>query len=360
MRSILRGSSLAVLSFALSVGAASSAYAGHATGPRWKTAYLASTPMSAFYDAAAVSARDIWAVGDVNLSNGGSGTGPFVRRWNGRRWTSVRLPAAYGDGFVDAVAASSATNVWLFGEDDDNKYVFALRWNGSWKQMGRWPNVTGGADSALVLGRSDVWLFGEVGTLHYNGHSWHSYKVSVPLYEASAISASDIWAVGYPLDAYAPVVAHWHGGRWTIRLLPPASSRFPTTTPAAVLAFSDQNVWVAGAAQTAGGNVRALLLHWSGRKWHSYLGPGRENAFGDLVPDGAGGFWLSYSDPFLAPAVVKFKAGRWRTFFLPHPRGKATVANVLARVPRSRVAYAFGEVSWGLANNTLGLILRYG
>ena len=360
MRSAIRGSFLAILCFALSVGAASTAYAGQATGPRWKIAYLASTPMSAFYDAAAVSARDIWAVGDVNLNNGGSGTGPFVRRWNGRRWTIVHLPAAYGDGFVDAVAASSATNVWLFGEYDDNKYVFALRWNGSWKQMGRWPNVTGGADSALVLGPRDVWLFGEVGTLHFNGHRWHSYKLSVPLYEASAISASDIWAVGYPLDTYAPAVAHWHGGRWTIRLLPPASSRFPTTTPVAVLAFSDQNVWIAGAATTAGGSVRALLLHWSGRSWHSYLGPGRENYFEALVADGAGGLWLAYGVPLDAPAVVKFTAGRLRAFALPHPRGKATVANVLARVPRSRVVYAFGEVSWGLANNTRGLILRYG
>jgi hypothetical protein len=360
MRSILRGSSLAILSVALSVGAASSAYAGQATGPRWRIAYAATTPMSTFSDAAVVSARDIWAVGDRNLNNGGSGTGPFVRRWNGHRWTSVRLPATYGDAFVAAVAASSSRNVWLFGEYDNNKYVFALRWNGSWKQMGRWPNVTGGADSALVIGRSDVWLFGEVGTLHYNGRSWHSYKLSVPLYEASAISASDIWAVGYPLDTYAPAVAHWHGGRWKVRLLPSASPRFPTTTPAAVLAFSDQNVWIAGAAQTAGGSVRPLLLHWSGRKWHSYLGPGHENSFGDLVPDGTGGFWLSYGDLFDAPAVVSFKAGRWRTFVLPHPRGKQTVANVLARVPRSRVVYALGEVSWGIANNTRGLILRYG
>ncbi|HYK32446.1 MAG TPA: hypothetical protein VEV63_10815, partial [Streptosporangiaceae bacterium] len=202
--------------------------------------------MSAFSDAAVVSARDIWAVGDLSLNNGGSGTGPFVRRWNGHRWTIVRLPATYRDASVDAVAASSATNVWLFGEYDNNNYVFALRWNGSWKQMGRWPNVTGGADSALVLGPNDVWLFGEVGTLHYNGRRWHSYKVSVRLLAASAISPSDIWAVGYPV--------------------------------------------------------------------------------------GTGGFWLSYGDPFDAPAVVKFTAGRWRTFVLPHPRGKQTVANVLARV----------------------------
>src|SRR5215472_16011486 len=142
MRSIVRASSLAILAVTLSAGAANSAYAGHATGPRWKIVDVASTRMSAFGEAAAISGSDIWAIGNVSLNNGVAE--PFVRRWNGHHWTIVRLPAKYSGGSVDAVAASSATNVWLFGEYDNNSFIFALRWNGSWKQLGRWPNVTGG------------------------------------------------------------------------------------------------------------------------------------------------------------------------------------------------------------------------
>lgn len=358
MRSIVRASSLAILAVTLSVGAGSSAYAGQATGPRWKIVDVASTRMSAFGGAVAISASDIWAIGDVSLSDGG--TEPFVRRWNGHHWTIVRLPATYSGGSVDAVAASSATNVWLFGEYDKNSFIFALRWNGSWKQLGRWPNVTGGPCGGLAFGPADAWAFGQAGTFHFDGRRWRSFKLSVPMYAASAISRSDIWAVGYPLDAYAPMVAHWHGGRWTTRLLPPPSSRFPTVTPVAVLAFSDQNVWIAGDAQGLDGSDRSLLMHWSGRRWRSYFAPGHGGFFGDLVPDGSGGLWLANGDGFAAPAVLDFKAGRWRTFVLPHPRGKQTVANVLARVPRSHVVYALGDVMWGMVPNTRGLILRYG
>jgi hypothetical protein len=86
----------------------------HWNGKTWAIVGSPSpTGDDSFDGVAAVSADDIWAVGD----GGGQG---LVARWNGRAWALV--PAPRRDHSLDllfAVSAPSATDIWAAGDDID-------------------------------------------------------------------------------------------------------------------------------------------------------------------------------------------------------------------------------------------------
>jgi hypothetical protein len=90
---------------------------------------------------------------------------------NGSTWTRVPFPSQNNE-MVVAAAASSATNVWAFTQEFGISR--ALRWNGrQWTVMRSFPRAIGGA---VVLGSSDVWVFGtdqlpgvDLGAWHYSG-----------------------------------------------------------------------------------------------------------------------------------------------------------------------------------------------
>lgn len=79
------------------------------------------------------------------------------------------------------------------------------------------------------------------------------------LLSVSAITATDVWAVGY---GTLPEVLHFNGSTW---------SQFPTpfaagTELAYVKAESDANVWVAGSNSGTSG-LGPFISHWNGKSW---------------------------------------------------------------------------------------------
>jgi len=357
--SILRISLTAAAAVALTAGTAAIASADEAAGPTWRISYSAPTRMSSFGDAVALSSRDVWAVGDVALSTGG--TRPFIRQWNGRSWTIKRLPSRYGSAQLFAVAASSARNAWVFGGYRDSamhSHVFALQWHGSWSQRGTWPSNDQQIDSAVVLSPRDVWTFGSLGTWHFNGSRWRSFVLPFELHRASAISATDIWAVGVDPATRAPVVARWHAGRWRTHPVAPIASGPPGPQFDGILARSDRDVWVVGGTVTSTGTPKPLVLHWSSGKWRqvSLAQPGN---LSDVTPDGSGGLWASFLGPYGAATVAHYSAGHWRVVSLPRVPGRSTSTSALARVPRSKTVFLAGLSLWGHLPNTAGLILKF-
>ncbi len=84
---------------------------------------------------AATSAKNVWAVGDIDFSNGAGKT--LVEHWNGSTWSVQPSPnPGSKSNALDGVAASSATNVWAVG-DYHNAITqpparnLVLRFNGS-------------------------------------------------------------------------------------------------------------------------------------------------------------------------------------------------------------------------------------
>jgi len=342
------------------VGAVTAGGASAATTAHWRVNFVSKNGLSAFADIAAVSARDVWAVG--NTSPPGPGTHvPIVRRWNGKSWRTVALPAKFSHSQLFAVAASSATDVWVFGQWRNSNgldgHAFALRWTGTWSVVGFWKtfNVI---SSAVVFGPKNAWIFGNAGVRHFNGQRWTLFKLSYELSRASAISPNDIWAVGSDKTTAAPVLARWHNGKWALRQLPAISSGPPGPGIFDVLARSDQDVWVVGGTTTGQGGLRPLSLHWRSGAWTQPVVHGADH-LGRVIPDGKGGLWAAFVGPFDGFALQHFVSGAWHTVKLPVVTGKATSAYALALVPRSATAYAAGNTVFGGLPGTNALLLKY-
>jgi hypothetical protein len=342
------------------VGAATPEAASAATTAHWRVSFVSKNGNSDLTDIAAVSARDVWAVGNT-APPGSAVPVPIVRRWNGKSWGTVALPSKFSHAQLFAVAASSPTDVWVFGQWRNSKgldgHAFALRWTGSWKLVGFWKTFNVITD-AVVFGAKNAWIFGAAGVRHFNGHSWTTFTLPYTLNRASAISSHDIWAVGADNSTSRPVLARWHNGTWALQTIPAISSAPPGPLITDVLARSDQDVWVVGGIVTAHGGLRPLSLHWHSGVWIQAAVHGTDH-LGRIIPDGKGGLWAAFVGPFDGSSVEHFTGGSWHTVKLPVVTGKATSAIALSLVPRSATAYAAGSTIFGGLPNTNALVLKY-
>jgi len=350
-----------VATAALVAAAAGIASATTAATTRWRFSYTSRTAMTAFYGITALSAHDAWAVGSY-APEGGPGARPIVERWNGRSWSAVTLPKRYRtNAQLTAIAASSPTNVWVFGFSRDsnglNPQTFALRWNGSWSARGDW-HTSNVVNSATVLNSGNVWIFGTDWTLHYNGTAWTTRKLSFSIAQASAINRNDIWAVGASNSDLSPVLARLHNGRWQLQYIPVTSSNTTRAALLGVLARSDTNIWVVGATSASSG-FHPLALHLLNGKW-TFHTPSGIQALSSVAPDGAGGLWATTaSSQFDGSRLEHYSGGHWHAVVLPTVTGKATSVTTLARAPRSTTVFAAGIVLWGGLPETEATILKY-
>ncbi|MDQ6694335.1 MAG: hypothetical protein M3014_07915, partial [Chloroflexota bacterium] len=127
-----------------------------------------------------------------------------------------------------------------------------------------------------AISSSDVWAVGYTGlilernantqTLHWNGSQW----ILVPppflgvLQGVSAISSTDVWAVGTDRSSGVAqtLTLHWDGTVW---------SRVRNSIEgilAGVVAISPNDVWAVGTTEPLDGTpAEALTMHWDGTSW---------------------------------------------------------------------------------------------
>ena len=135
----------------------------------------------------ATSASSVWTVGQSDA--GPEGTSQLLmERWNGHRWNMVPIAnppgATLGANFFQ-VAAASPKDVWAVGEYGDEatgptgSVPLFEHWNGkAWKQI---PAPDGGTfNSVAVVSATSAWAvgigltgqFGQTLTAHWNGKAW--------------------------------------------------------------------------------------------------------------------------------------------------------------------------------------------
>ncbi len=164
---------------------------------------------------AAISASDVWAVG--NSGSQASGQVTVIEHWNGTAWSLVANP---NPGTIDntlyAVSAVSSSNVRAVGYFTSNGNIQTLieNWNGTSWQVVTSPNP--GLHPSLwavtAISATSVWAVGSNGsstvfdktlTEHWNGKQWNVVKSPSPgtnstqLVAVFAVSAHDVWAVGH-------------------------------------------------------------------------------------------------------------------------------------------------------------------
>jgi hypothetical protein len=229
-------------------------------------------------------------------------------------WTTVSSPNEVpGDNYLYGADASEASNVWAVG------VVYP---------------PTGGTSHALAL--------------RYDGIAWRSVsRTGLPgdetLRAVGAISATDVWAVGYHragIGRYDTLAAHWNGTTWT-----------PETTPNGNpggfndlygVAAAGGTVWAVGSYvdPSSSANRLKLILQRTGGSWHVSAAPTiakyeRLAAVDATGPADAWAVGSASSDIQSAPQVplaLRWNGSTWVSVTVPAPANTA-LAGVDARTP---------------------------
>ena len=181
---------------------------------------------------------DVWAVGSNNVPS----TLFFetmVQHWNGSSWSIVPSPSP--DPFESHLLAMdgvASDDLWAVGytqaSPDAIRSPLAMHWDGfNWQVTSIPPVNDSGLEGIVALAPDDVWavgftfsvqLFWQVPyAIHWDGIRWTS--VSIPptssqgghLYDVTALSPTEVYAVGESGDASIPVlVMRWDGASWTV------------------------------------------------------------------------------------------------------------------------------------------------
>lgn len=195
---------------------AGSTLAEHWNGEKWQAVDTPNvgTQGSALSSVAVVSPSDAWAVGSHYTPNG-NGKDNLIEHGNGTSWAVVPSPDVAIQDSLNGVAAISADDVWAVG----NYFV----------------NTPTGSEALTLI-------------LHFDGHSWSVVSSPSPgsddnLFAVTAVSASDVWAVGGGVAA-SGLVEHWNGARWSVAREPSRTGN--SNFLYAVTSGPGTGVWAAG------------------------------------------------------------------------------------------------------------------
>ena len=186
----------------------------------------------------AISANDAWAVGyyspNINLTAGRT----FIEHWNGSRWSMVPSPYLGSESMLLKVEAISANDVWAVGNYDVGpNQTLILHWNGAQWSVVPSPNPSKGGSvltGITVVSARDIWAVGffadsaegqnveEPFAMHWDGAQWSIVespslrKNYISVSDVAALSANDVWVVGYEIDNNGPLIEHWDGAQWNV------------------------------------------------------------------------------------------------------------------------------------------------
>jgi hypothetical protein len=327
-------------------------------------------PGSTIFSVAGLAASDGW------LAGGNATNGLLVQHWNGNSWGSVPTPASLNStGVANAVVAGSGKTVWAFDDQSSGteNAVALRRTSRSWVAY-RFPKFST-VNAATVFGPADAWEFGELFVpklapyvRRFNGKAWTNVRTPIVPTDASAVSASDIWAVGQTvasLDSRDQVfaAAQWTHGKW--RLLHFPKLRLPKGVAVMlphVVALGPANVWVDLALQKGmGAYPGAILLHFDGRKWTQVSVPYKGTfMMTNLATDGKGGIWIAATtNDGATQDIYHLRGGRWSRSLAPSVRGDGTQVQSIAWRPGTTQAWAAGDMVPNKGGETQGVLLSY-
>jgi hypothetical protein len=144
-----------------------------------------------------------------------------------------------------------------------------------------------------AVSAKDVWAVGyywapanqaHTVILNWNGTAWSQVASPDPgtasnwLDAVTAVSADDVWAVGSSENTttgdYSTLIVHWNGTAWS--QVPSPNPSTPQNGLTGVSAASASDVWAVGGRgglERTGGKQRTLTEHWNGTAWSRVPSP---------------------------------------------------------------------------------------
>jgi hypothetical protein len=304
---------------------------------------------------ASISANDVWAVGTAAGQT-------LAEHWNGTAWSVVPSPNPASTDVLLGVAAVSTNDVWAVGKVNTSSAPVIEHWNGtSWKIV-KAPRQNGFLQAVTAVSANDVWAVGEsVGasgafqTLieNWNGRKWSVVPspnvgtLTNELLGVTAVSANDIWAVGFVVTtsfgSTQTLTLHWNGTSWSVV---PSQNASINDELRAVAAVSSSNVWAVGQF-ISGANVQTLIEQWNGASWSSVTSPAAGLLNGIAIVS-ANDIWAvgSFVDPntgVTTTVIEQWNGSAWSVVTSPNPSASQNILNGAAADPSTGQAWAVGE-----------------
>lgn len=203
------------------------AHAPYATNcdPNWtviSSPNVADTQYNQLLGVAVASSSDMWAVG--NYYNTSNLFRTLIEHWDGSTWSLIASPnmgTQRSGSYLYGVAVVSSSDVWTVGYYDlelipNYSYVHRTlieHWNGSvWSVV---PSPNSGTEG-------------------------------VALTAVAAVSADNVWAVGYYNGTHSTLVEHWDGSAWSIVPSPNGTTTNSANVLSSVTAVSASDLWAVG------------------------------------------------------------------------------------------------------------------
>ncbi len=203
----------------------------------------------------AISATDVWAVGQTAKKYSGPVAQTLIEHWDGQSWQIVpsKNLVQQGRNTLTGIAAVAANDIWAVGSVDQtpapagmpHSQALIEHWDGqSWQIVSGLNPGTGAIGSSLssvvAISKDDIWAVGIAESMplieHWDGQAWKSVASSSSLLPGgltgiASVGANDIWAVG---DG---VVEHWDGHNWRV------VTNDPKLALNGVVALAPNDVW---------------------------------------------------------------------------------------------------------------------
>jgi uncharacterized membrane protein len=235
---------------------------------------------SALAGVTALSARDAWAVGEYDADFGGDTTGRLlILHWDGRSWTQVPAPDPRGHGALNGVAAVSARDIWAVGMTEAGQPVI-IHWTGAaWHQVRAPAGATG--FMGVTASTAGVWATssdnaGRFLIARWNGRSWRRMPVPAQagtLEGVTATAAHGGWAVGTrgipsPTGTQHSAILRWNGARWSAVPSPAGPDELIGVSSA-----SARSAWAVGLSRPFSRHEKLVIVRWNGAAWNVARGP---------------------------------------------------------------------------------------
>jgi hypothetical protein len=322
---------------ALAAGASLALLAGTAMAatPTWTVVPSVNPSATTLNAVSARTAADAWAVGENQGAGDDAGLQIFAERWNGTRWQQAPTPnIVRQDERLLGVSASGPNDAWAVGNTNSisaaSHNTLAAHWDGTaWTIVPTPAAASGGRLASLYgvadLGPANAWAVGQGKDArplaeHWDGTAWSVVPVPVPavpsgtsfanavLSSISAVSATDIWAVGTTTaiqNASKAVTRftlamHYNGTAWSI--VTTANTAEPTGL-SGVTAISATNAWAVGNGfnnvhdTSASVANKAVIEHWNGTAWSIVASPAGLISVDRISAASATDIWASGQAP---------------------------------------------------------------
>jgi hypothetical protein len=225
--------------------------------------------------------------------------------------------SAYG-----AVVAPSKNSAWVLGAEDvsggngTNQRSVAERWNGTkWGGVSLPAGVTGGIYAASAVSATDIWAvtFDNGYVLHWNGARWsvakHLPAGFAELTGVTALSATNVWVFGGPGGQPGFGTWHFNGKTWQLQKGDAAGLENAS-------ALSASNIWAIGSASAPYDRVQ----HFNGKNWQTVSAKAFSGLqFERVLAFSAKNIWISaVSQGGTSPGwLVHFNGTQWSRFKVP-------------------------------------------